>query len=131
MLVDPGVQLGARGPDGHTWYAYETSDPVEHEDFPLDGIALSNFVYPAWFEGFRRPRSTRSDHMGTCHAPFELRPGGYIDVFHTRGWRPMFGSREAEARFRHAAHPRAGMRRRIMRHRSDHGHLAASPPSGG
>ena len=55
MLVDPGIHMGARGPDENSWYAYETADAVESSDFPVDGIAMSNFVYPAWFEPFRAP----------------------------------------------------------------------------
>ena len=81
MLVDPGVQLGAIGPDGQTWYAYEMSDAVEREEFTVNGIAMSNFVYPAWFEAFRRPGSARFDHLGTCKRAFEIRPGGYMPVF--------------------------------------------------
>jgi hypothetical protein len=47
MLVDPAIQLGAQGPDGSTWYAYETADAVEREEFDVNGIAMSNFVFPA------------------------------------------------------------------------------------
>lgn len=127
MLVDPGIQLGARGPDGLTWYAYETADAVEHDEFMVNGIPMSNFVYPAWFEGFRRPGSTKFDHMGQCGAPFELRPRGYIDVFRNGAWQQDFGSAHAKEHFNPKAHPRGGMRRQLMRHRSDHGHGGASP----
>jgi hypothetical protein len=48
MLVDPGIQMGAIGPDGQTWYAYEMVDAVEREEFTVKGVAMSNFVYPAW-----------------------------------------------------------------------------------
>ncbi len=118
MLVDPGIQMGATGPDGQTWYAYETADAVEREYFPVNGIAMSNFVYPAWFEGFRAPQSTQFDHLGTCKAAFELRPGGYIGVFQNGAWQQIFGSQEAAARFRLANHPRALARPRQMRHRT-------------
>lgn len=128
MLVDPGIQMGARGPDGVTWYAYETADAVEHDEFPVNGLAMSNFVYPAWFEGFRRPGSTKFDHLQNTSAPFELRPRGYIDVFRNGAWEQEFGSDHARTRFNPTAHPRAGMRRRIMRHRSDHPRAKHSPP---
>lgn len=119
MLVDPGIQLGAVGPDGATWYAYETADAVERESFEVNGIAMSNFVYPSWFEGFRAPRSTRFDHMGTCRRAFELRPGGYAIIFRDGNWDNIFGSVEAEAEFDLSNHRRARMRPRLMRHNSD------------
>ena len=86
MLVDPGIQMGAIGPDGETWYAYEMADAVEGEEVEVHGIAMSNFVYPAWFEAFRAPRSVKFDHLGTCERPFELRPGGYMPVFKNGAW---------------------------------------------
>ena len=52
MLVDPGMQLGALKP--HVgWYAYETADAVEETTFNIDDVAVSDFVYPAWFESYR------------------------------------------------------------------------------
>ena len=68
MLVDPAIQLGARGPDGSSWYAYETADAVEREEFDVDGIAMSNFVFPAWFEGFRAPGSNSLRLSRPLHA---------------------------------------------------------------
>jgi hypothetical protein len=110
MLVDPGIQLGAIGPDGMTWYAYEMSDAVEREEFTVNGVAMSNFVYPAWFEAFRRPGSVKFDHLGTCRRPFELRPGGYMPVFRNGRWSQIFGSPEAARRFNPARHLRTQMR---------------------
>jgi len=111
MLVDPGIQMGAVGPDGRTWYAYETADAVEAESFDIDGIAMSNFVYPSWFEGFRKPHSTQFDHLGSCVRPFELKKGGYISIFKNGRWSQIFGSIEARDRFARTAHPRACARR--------------------
>jgi len=118
MLVDPGIQLGAIGPDGQTWYAYEMSDAVEREEFTVNGVAMSNFVYPAWFEAFRVPGSVKFDHLGTCTSPFELRPGGYMPVFRNGNWTQIFGSEEARQRFNLTMHPRIQVRPRQMRHRS-------------
>jgi hypothetical protein len=115
MLVDPGIQMGAIGPDGQTWYAYEMSDAVEREEFTVNGIAMSNFVYPAWFEAFRAPGSVKFDHLGTCTRPFELRPGGYMPVFRNGSWTQIFGSREAAERFNTASHPRMRARPHRMR----------------
>ena len=98
MLVDPGSQMGAIGPDGQTWYAYEVADAVEpqyaddvadaveREEIEIGDIPMSNFVYPAWFEGFRAPNSAQFDHLGICKMPFELRTGGYMPIFKNGNW---------------------------------------------
>jgi hypothetical protein len=115
MLVDPGIQMGAIGKDGQTWYAYEMADAVEREEFEVKGVAMSNFVYPAWFEAFRAPGSVKFDHLGTCKRPFELRPGGYMPVFGKGGWTQIFGSQEAAEHFNTASHPRMRARPHRMR----------------
>src|SRR2546425_12583008 len=61
MLVDPAINLAAAGP-GNAFYAYETADAVEEVEFTIDGIAMSDFVYPAWFEGFRKSGSAQFDY---------------------------------------------------------------------
>jgi hypothetical protein len=109
MLVDPGIQLGAMDPKG-VWYAYETADAVETEEFDVNGIAMSNFVYPAWFEPFHKPNSTKFDYLGTCKKPFELRPGGYIPVFKKGKWSQIFGAKKTEKSFNQAHHFRTGRR---------------------
>jgi len=40
-------------------YAYESADPVEEETFKVDGVEMSDFVYPAYFEDFHEPGSTQ------------------------------------------------------------------------
>jgi hypothetical protein len=99
MLVDPAINLAAEAPDG-TFYAYEVADPVEDETFDVAGIPMSNFAYPSWFEGFRKPNSDRFDEMNSCKKPFEIRPGGYMPIFRDGAWTQIFGSKRKEARFR-------------------------------
>jgi len=98
MLADPAIDLAAEAPDG-TFYAYEVADPVEDETFHVGGIPLSNFAYPSWFEGFRKPRSDKFDEVGTCKKPFEIRPGGYMSIFKNGQWTQIFGSKRSEARY--------------------------------
>ena len=59
MLVDPAINLWANGPDADQMWAYESADPVEADSFDVGGFAMSDFVFPAWFEGFRRPKPLR------------------------------------------------------------------------
>ena len=109
MLVDPGIQMGALSPD-NVWYAYETADAVERETFAVNGIDMSDFVYPAWFEAFRKPGSTQFDHLGKCSKPFQILKGGYMGVFQNGQWSQIFGSKAAEKWFRARHHPRTDRR---------------------
>ena len=54
MVIDPLANLWAEAGDGIE-YAYEMSDPVEEETFTVDGIEISDFLYPAWFEPVDHP----------------------------------------------------------------------------
>ncbi|MBV9462840.1 MAG: hypothetical protein JO317_01305, partial [Verrucomicrobiae bacterium] len=49
MLVDPAINLCALGPNDW-FYAYEVADAVEETSFDVSGVAMTNFVYPAFFE---------------------------------------------------------------------------------
>jgi hypothetical protein len=95
MLADPDVNLSALVEIGRNLgrlYAYEVCDACEADEFgyEIDGVLVSDFVFPAWFESFRRPRSTQFDFGERISEPFELLPGGYIsvlDFFTATGWR--------------------------------------------
>jgi hypothetical protein len=79
MLVDPAINLWATGPNGLS-YAYEVCDAVEEEKFDVDGIAMCDFVYPAYFELFRERKSAQFDHKKKVKRPFEILPRGYATV---------------------------------------------------
>lgn len=99
MLVDPAINLSSSGPDGTTFYAYETCDAVEEEEYLLDGIAMSDFVYPSWFEGFRKSGSTQFDYLQKVNRPFQILKGGYMPVFQNGQWTQIFGSKAKARRF--------------------------------
>lgn len=96
MLVDPDINLSAEHVFGsdQTIYAYESADAVEDDadGFDIDGVRVTNFVYPDWFRDFTHPAGTKFDHLGLCTAPFQLRRGGYMPVFRNGGWTQIFGS---------------------------------------
>jgi hypothetical protein len=77
MVLDPMANLWA-DQNRHTQYAYEVCDAVEEDSFDVDGVPMSNFVYPSWFEPFRHPPGTKFDHKGTLTAPFSMTEGGYV-----------------------------------------------------
>src|SRR5947207_12386079 len=62
MLVDPAINMMTTGPDPKTMYAYESADPVEEVTFKVNGIDMSDFVHPAYFEVFRKAGSAKFDH---------------------------------------------------------------------
>jgi len=97
MLVDPAINLMSTGPDATTMYAYESADPVEQLSFEVNNVAMSDFVYPSYFEVFRKPGSSRFDHLGQVDRPFQILAGGYQIVFKDGKWSQVFGS-EAKAR---------------------------------
>jgi len=99
MLVDPGVNLYSTGPKKNRLYSYETADPVEEQWFKVDGIPMTNFVYPSYFEAFHKPRSTRFDHMGKLKRPFEIDEGGYQSYLAGGKEETAWGSKAKKARF--------------------------------
>jgi hypothetical protein len=99
MLVDPAINMMTTGPDQATMYAYESADPCEALSFKVNGIPMSDFVYPSYFEGFRKPRSTRFDHMRAITRPFQILAGGYQIIFQNGQWSNVFGSKSKAKRF--------------------------------
>lgn len=56
MLADPHINLCAlvEHRTSTSLYAYEVGDPVESDvdGYEIKGVTVSDFVFPAWFEGF-------------------------------------------------------------------------------
>ena len=99
MLVDPAINLCSTGPH-NLFYAYETADAVEEVEFSINGLAMSDFVYPAWFEALHKPGSTRFDYAKRVTRPFQILRGGYMSVFKNGTWTQVFGSAAKRRRFR-------------------------------
>jgi hypothetical protein len=98
MVIDPLANLWAEAPDG-TEYAYEMSDPVEQDTFLVDGMEMSNFVHPSWFEPFKHPPGTKFDHLGLLKKPFSMTKGGYVIVKKKGKVTQEYGSKAKEKRF--------------------------------
>lgn len=94
MLGDPGINLTALYDDGKSQklYAYENCDAVEADNlgYKINGILVSDFVTPAWFEPYP---GMKYDFMGKVKHPFTLAPGGYISVLDlanpSQGWQQI------------------------------------------
>lgn len=104
MLADPDIDLCAIDQSNShlaRLYAYEVCDPCQADDagYQIDGITVSDFVYPTWFESFWNGSSEKQqfDRNGLLSAPFQLYKGGYcsvMDVGSLQGWTEVFGSDE-------------------------------------
>jgi hypothetical protein len=97
MLVDPDINLTAFVPDtsgAGKLYAYEICDQCEADQYgyPINGVTVSDFVFPSWFESFRAPGSCQFDATQQITKPFELAAGGYISVYDVStggGWQQL------------------------------------------
>src|SRR3989454_10310096 len=99
MLVDPAINIMTTGPDPKVMYAYESADPVEQLSFKVDGIPMTDFVYPAYFEVFRKAGSVRFDQMKKVNRPFQILSGGYQIIFRNGKWSQIFASASKKRRF--------------------------------
>ena len=98
MLMDPAINMWSEGPN-NVFYAYEMADAVEEEAFSINGIPMSNFVYPAYFEMFRKPRSAQFDYLRKVTRPFQILKGGYSIVMKNGKISQVFGSSAKARRF--------------------------------
>ena len=99
MLVDPGTNMMTTGPDPKTIYAYESADPVEALSFDVQGMSMSDFIYPSYFETFHKKGSVQFDHMNKVTKPFQILSGGYQIIFKSGKWSQVFGSVRKEKAF--------------------------------
>ena len=78
MLGDPDINLTVL--QGNLLYAYEVCDACEADQYgyEIDGVTVSDFVFPSWFETFRT--SGPFDFQKKITAPLQLLSGGYIGV---------------------------------------------------
>ena len=99
MMIDPGAQLWAQNTDGR-FYAYEMCDAVENEEYTIDGISVSDFVHPSFFESWHQPRSVQFDHLNKVSQPFQTLQNGYQIVSDGKSVKEIFGSLAKERNFR-------------------------------
>lgn len=90
LLGDPQTNLLASGPHPadrrrHVFHWFEMCDAVQAETYLIDGVAVSNFVLPAYFTPGEQ-EGARNDFLGRAYAGVTLRsfgvnPGGYVGFF--------------------------------------------------
>jgi len=116
MLADPEINLTVFVQDGETTgklYMYEVCDAVEEVIYDIDGVPVSDFVLPSYFQP-GTPGATPAppfDHLGQLAKPLPaLLEGGYIGVFDVGQGGPW--TQLTDLRLRHPRMvPAAGSRR--------------------
>jgi hypothetical protein len=108
MLADPGVNLYADGfvrkkggKKQKAFIPYEVCDAVQENLYSIDGVRLSDFLLPEWFEPEHKGTSLKMDHLGVVRRPFELAPGGYTDAVVGQSLRTYYGSSARRKKVRH------------------------------
>ena len=76
MFIDPSCNLWANDGQGSV-YSFEVCDPVEAPTYPVNGVSVSNFVTPAWFDPLA-PVGSQFDKQNLLKAGFSILPGGYM-----------------------------------------------------
>jgi hypothetical protein len=114
MFVDPNCNLWANNEKGRA-YSYEVCDPVEAPTYDVDGVSVSNFVTPAWFDPLADKKGTQYDKLGLLKEPFSLLPGGYL-VYESAGKEHQLNGAEVpDWRLSAKANPMGRTHRRLNR----------------
>jgi hypothetical protein len=95
ILGDPWIDTCIQGSDNNI-YALEVCDAVEADSlgYEIDGVLLSDFVTPSWFEPTALDRKDFKQHTTK---QFELAVGGYISIYdQTKGWTQVMAKSTAE-----------------------------------
>lgn len=85
MLADPWINWCAVGSDSQI-YALEVADAVEGDElgYEINGVLVSDFVTPAWFEPTEADRQDLKQHLSR---ELELASRGYISILDPqKGW---------------------------------------------
>lgn len=75
MFVDPNCNLWSNDGKGAI-YTFEVCDPVEAPTYVVNGVSVSNFVTPAWFDP--NAKGVPFDKLGLLPAQFDILKGGYV-----------------------------------------------------
>ncbi len=108
LFVDPFINSWVDGPEitEGSQYALEVGDPVESDSYVVTvgsgttakKVAVSNFVFPAWFDD-QAAAGSHFDQMGHVHSAFTMSPGGYLVVRQGAGTESqVFGAKYQEWR---------------------------------
>jgi hypothetical protein len=99
---------------GRSSVAKELCDPVEQDYYLIDGVAVSNYILPAWFNSLDKVGPF--DAMGKLTKPFSMTKGGYWIEMADGGVRQVFADGAAKLGSAHITpNPARGSRMAIRR----------------
>lgn len=106
--INPFINRVAVDPRTGWGWAVEESDQTQANSYQINGISVSNWLYPSAFNP-KAGVNEKFDHMGILKAPFTIAEGGYANVQVNGQWRQIFSSPQAAAKFyqREAEHKRS------------------------
>lgn len=83
MVCDPSGQRTLGGASeldeqGMVDYLVEVCDPCEDEGTDFEGVVVSDFVTPRYYEASPTERGGKFSHFGTITAPRQVLKGGYL-----------------------------------------------------
>jgi hypothetical protein len=114
-LADPNGARAAQWTDGKFW-AYEVCDAVENTSYLIDGIPVSNFCLPPFFEPVQSLKGLNLDWMGLCKEPLQVLPGGYGQWFDpANGWQKVQNAQRPPRNYRLEVKGRSARRRDLFR----------------
>ncbi len=91
LITDPHLNTLARGPHPtarrEVFHYVEVCDPVQSETYQIDGVTVSNFVLPHYYNGLGQSGG-RNDFLGTGLKAFRWNENGEIGF-----WDPRKGAR--------------------------------------
>ncbi|MBA4849502.1 hypothetical protein [Emticicia sp. BO119] len=64
----------------------EIADPVQANAYEIDGVKVSNFVYPAYYSDLAAVPGRKYDYMGIITRPKEIAEGGYFSFKRAGQW---------------------------------------------
>ncbi len=111
-LGDPNVSRCCQWSDGRFW-ADEKCDGVEAQHYKINGIEVSDFVLPPYFEPMTNTIGLKFDHMGIVTQPHQLLPGGYNQFWGKRGWQQITHAQQAPRSYRQLVEGRSKRRQKI------------------
>jgi len=111
MYIDPNCNLWSNDGKGSA-YSFEVCDPVEAPTYDINGVSVSNFVTPSWFDPLAAPHA-QFDKLGHLTKPFSILKGGYV-VYESAGQeKQKFGDEFPAWRREMKSGPLARTRRRV------------------
>lgn len=132
LLADPLAVYYVDGQDN--WmYALEVADPTQNDIYDIDGVAMSNFTFPDYWNPWgQKRRGHRLDYMGLITRPFEVRDGGYLVRYKGKRANYIYGHKFAiRQRLAKESKPNGRTRRRLEQLEKITGGPKKLPPLGG